>query len=223
MPCWRCFDAPARRVPPRGAAPRLPRCRSRPVRRWAGAATSTMRWASTTSACRRPGPSSSSTSTSTPGRGRPRREGSRRRHVTTLHDLYDDYGQSPWIDNIRRDWLNDGTLAGLVDEGVRGRDVQPVDLRQGLRHVVGLRRAVGRRTRLDAEELFESSRSADVRDACDVLGAVHEGSSRGVRGRAASLLRRLRLARGLAATGPRHRRHDRGGAAPRARGRPART
>ncbi len=32
--------------------------------------------------------------------------------MTSLDDLYADYGQSPWIDNIRRDWLNDGTLAG---------------------------------------------------------------------------------------------------------------
>ena len=40
--------------------------------------------------------------------------------MTNLNDLYEDYGQSPWIDNIRRDWLNDGTLAKFVTEGVRG-------------------------------------------------------------------------------------------------------
>jgi transaldolase len=45
--------------------------------------------------------------------------------MTTLHDLYDGQGQSPWLDNLRRDWLRDGTLAGLVDQGIRGVTSNP--------------------------------------------------------------------------------------------------
>jgi transaldolase len=45
--------------------------------------------------------------------------------VTRLHDLFAEQGQSPWIDNLRRDWLRDGTLAGLVDQGVRGVTSNP--------------------------------------------------------------------------------------------------
>jgi transaldolase len=45
--------------------------------------------------------------------------------MTTLHDLYKEQGQSPWLDNLRRDWLEDGTLAGLVDKGVRGITSNP--------------------------------------------------------------------------------------------------
>ena len=45
--------------------------------------------------------------------------------MTTLHDLYADQGQSPWLDNLRRDWLQDGTLAGLVDQGIRGVTSNP--------------------------------------------------------------------------------------------------
>jgi len=45
--------------------------------------------------------------------------------MTTLHDLYRQQGQSPWLDNLRRDWLQDGTLAGLVDQGVRGVTSNP--------------------------------------------------------------------------------------------------
>ena len=45
--------------------------------------------------------------------------------MTTLHDLYADEGQSPWLDNLRRDWLQDGTLAGLVDQGIRGVTSNP--------------------------------------------------------------------------------------------------
>ena len=45
--------------------------------------------------------------------------------MTTLNDLYDDQGQSPWLDNLRRDWLQDGTLARLVDQGIRGVTSNP--------------------------------------------------------------------------------------------------
>jgi len=45
--------------------------------------------------------------------------------MTALDDLYDQQGQSPWLDNLRRDWLEDGTLAGLVDRGIRGVTSNP--------------------------------------------------------------------------------------------------
>ena len=45
--------------------------------------------------------------------------------MTTLNDLYDQQRQSPWLDNLRRDWLQDGTLAGLVDQGIRGVTSNP--------------------------------------------------------------------------------------------------
>ena len=45
--------------------------------------------------------------------------------MSTLHDLYRDGGQSPWLDNLRRDWIQDGTLAGWVERGVRGITSNP--------------------------------------------------------------------------------------------------
>lgn len=45
--------------------------------------------------------------------------------MTRLHDLHDQQGQSPWLDNLRRDWLQDGTLADLVDQGIRGVTSNP--------------------------------------------------------------------------------------------------
>ncbi len=45
--------------------------------------------------------------------------------MTTLHDLYERQGQSPWLDNLRRDWLEDGTLADLVVKGIRGVTSNP--------------------------------------------------------------------------------------------------
>jgi transaldolase len=45
--------------------------------------------------------------------------------MTRLNDLFDQQGQSPWLDNLRRDWLQDGTLAGLVHDGIRGVTSNP--------------------------------------------------------------------------------------------------
>ncbi|HUD17631.1 MAG TPA: transaldolase [Acidimicrobiales bacterium] len=45
--------------------------------------------------------------------------------MTTLTDLYDQQGQSPWLDNLRRDWLRDGTMAGMVAQGIRGVTSNP--------------------------------------------------------------------------------------------------
>ncbi len=52
--------------------------------------------------------------------------------MTRLHDLYRKQGQSPWLDNLRRDWLQDGTLAGLVDQGIRGVTSNPTILAKAI-------------------------------------------------------------------------------------------
>lgn len=45
--------------------------------------------------------------------------------MTRLTDLYDQAGQSPWLDNLRRDWIADGELATWVQRGVRGVTSNP--------------------------------------------------------------------------------------------------
>ena len=45
--------------------------------------------------------------------------------MSRVHDLFDQQGQSPWLDNIRRSWLEDGTLAEWVERGVRGLTSNP--------------------------------------------------------------------------------------------------
>lgn len=45
--------------------------------------------------------------------------------MTKLHQLYTEYGQSPWLDNLTRGHLQGGELARLVDAGVRGVTSNP--------------------------------------------------------------------------------------------------
>ena len=96
--------------------------------------------------------------------------------MTTLHTLFDDYGQSPWIDNIRRDWLNDGTLQGLVDQGVRGVTSNPAIFAKAFATSRAYDAMIESHVHDDPETVFESLAVVDVRDACDVLGELHRRS-----------------------------------------------
>lgn len=45
--------------------------------------------------------------------------------MTKLQDLYRRHGQSPWLDNLRRDWIEGGDLTRYVEGGVRGLTSNP--------------------------------------------------------------------------------------------------
>lgn len=45
--------------------------------------------------------------------------------MTRLIDLYETGGQSPWLDNLRREWLESGEIATWVERGVRGITSNP--------------------------------------------------------------------------------------------------
>src|ERR1700737_243199 len=45
--------------------------------------------------------------------------------MTKLHQLFEEQGQSPWIDNLKRGYLISGELQRLVDEGIRGVTSNP--------------------------------------------------------------------------------------------------
>lgn len=42
-----------------------------------------------------------------------------------LRRLHDEYAQSPWLDNLRREWIANGRLAALRDRGIRGLTSNP--------------------------------------------------------------------------------------------------
>jgi len=96
--------------------------------------------------------------------------------MTKLDELFADYGQSPWIDNIRRDWLNDGTLAAMVAKGVRGVTSNPSIFAKTLSTSSAYDDMLEGKGDMDVEVLFEELAVRDVRDACDVLSAVYASS-----------------------------------------------
>ena len=96
--------------------------------------------------------------------------------MTKLDELFAEYGQSPWIDNIRRDWLNDGTLAAMVAQGVRGVTSNPSIFAKTLATSTAYDELLEGKADVDVEVLFEELAVRDVRDACDVLASVHTAS-----------------------------------------------
>src|SRR5687767_2664679 len=52
--------------------------------------------------------------------------------MTRLQRLYDEHGQSPWLDNLARPQLLDGTLARLVSAGIRGVTANPTILARAI-------------------------------------------------------------------------------------------
>jgi len=42
-----------------------------------------------------------------------------------LRRLYDEFGQSPWLDNLKRGWITSGELARWIERGVRGITSNP--------------------------------------------------------------------------------------------------
>jgi transaldolase len=97
--------------------------------------------------------------------------------VTKLNDLYDDYGQSPWIDNIRLDWIKDGTLERLVREGARGVTSNPSIFAKTLATSSAYDDLVVECGDIDPELVFEKLAVNDVRLVCDVLSEVHTSST----------------------------------------------
>ncbi|HEY1824995.1 MAG TPA: transaldolase [Acidimicrobiales bacterium] len=96
--------------------------------------------------------------------------------MTRLNDLYAQYGQSPWIDNLRRDWLEDGTLARYVAEGVRGLTSNPSIFEKTIATSSAYDADIAASKESDPEKVFEELAISDVQHACDLLQPIFESA-----------------------------------------------
>src|SRR6266404_3841430 len=91
------------------------------------------------------------------------------------------YGQSPWMDYIRRDLLTSGQLKKYInDDGLRGMTSNPAIFEKA---ITGSNLYDGILTspdakKLDANGLFEKIAIRDVQDACDVFKPVYTETKR---------------------------------------------
>jgi transaldolase len=97
--------------------------------------------------------------------------------VTNLQRLYEEMGQSPWIDNLQRSYVRKGRLRELMDEGIRGSTSNPTIFQKAIEGsadyddqfagVVGTQGVEGAFWDLSIE---------DVTEALDVMRSLYDKS-----------------------------------------------
>ena len=92
------------------------------------------------------------------------------------------FGQSVWLDYIRRDLLTSGELKRLIEEdGLRGMTSNPTIFEKaitGSTLYTDLLNSLRSRTDLDAKGRYEILAIRDIQDAADILRPVYESSKR---------------------------------------------
>ncbi len=100
--------------------------------------------------------------------------------MTRLHDLFNECGQSAWIDNLSRPSVRGGHLQSLVDEGIRGVTSNPTIFEKAMTgsdaYDEQFARLMGQ---MSVEDAFWEMAIEDVTDACGVLRPLYDTSKGG--------------------------------------------
>lgn len=101
--------------------------------------------------------------------------------MNPLRALWQDFGQSVWLDYIERGLVTDGGLARLVeDDGIRGVTSNPSIFHQAITkgdaYGAAIDALLGQRPRISTTELYEALVIEDIRGAADALRAVYDES-----------------------------------------------
>ena len=98
--------------------------------------------------------------------------------MTKLQRLYEELGQSPWLDNLKRGYLTTGELQRYVDRGIRGVTSNPTIFQKAIAgssdYDDEFRSLIGRRQ--GAEDAYWSMVVHDIEEALRVLRPVHDES-----------------------------------------------
>jgi transaldolase len=98
--------------------------------------------------------------------------------MSRLNALFDEQGQSPWLDNLTRPYLHDGTLNRLIVRGVRGVTANPTIVAKAIESSDAyddqLRRLIA--TGHTVEDAYWDLATADVVHALAILRPVFDSS-----------------------------------------------
>jgi transaldolase len=90
------------------------------------------------------------------------------------------YGQSMWLDYIRRDLITSGKLKSMIDDdGLRGMTSNPSIFEKAIAdsHLYDdMLKSLGSRADLDATSRYEQIAIRDIQDAADILRPVYQSS-----------------------------------------------
>jgi transaldolase len=98
--------------------------------------------------------------------------------MTKLQDLWAEFGQSPWLDNLKRGWITGGELARWVEAGVRGVTSNPTIFQKAIAGGHDYDEQFGELVAGGAsvEDSYWEMVKADIEDALRILRPVHDDS-----------------------------------------------
>ena len=98
--------------------------------------------------------------------------------MSQLQRLRAEQGQSPWLDNLTRGYLNDGTLARLVAAGIRGVTANPTIVARAIESSAEYDERFAALTLAErsSKEAYREMVVTDVFAACAVLRPVYESA-----------------------------------------------
>ncbi len=100
--------------------------------------------------------------------------------MNRLQRLHAEGGQSPWLDNLRRDWLHDGRLETMVEEGVRGVTSNPTIFAKAIEGEADYDEQFGSLVPSHSvEDAYWELVVTDITDALAVLAPLHRESGGG--------------------------------------------
>src|ERR1700712_3600869 len=98
--------------------------------------------------------------------------------MPSLHELHERFDQSPWLDNLRRDWLLDGTVAAWIERGVLGCTSNPSIFQKAMTagdaYDEQLHRLIT--TGVDVGDAYWQMVRDDIDRALDLFAPVHAAS-----------------------------------------------
>ena len=96
-----------------------------------------------------------------------------------LFQLYEDFGQSPWLDNLRREWVNSGRLQEWVDSGVRGLTSNPSIFEKAISTSDAYDKQFKELILANSsvEEAYWELVISDIAGAAKILGSVYQNSA----------------------------------------------
>jgi transaldolase len=100
--------------------------------------------------------------------------------MTKLQRLWAEQGQSPWLDNLTRDYLNEGTLARMVSDGIRGLTSNPTIFAKAIEGQDTYDEEFGRLiATTSVEDAYWDLVLDDIGGALDLFGPLYDSSGGG--------------------------------------------
>jgi transaldolase len=99
---------------------------------------------------------------------------------TRLNRLFEEQGQSPWIDDLKRSYLTTGRLQELIDLGIRGMTSNPTIFQKAIAGSSDYDEQFGHlASKMSVENAYWELVIDDVTKACGVMRPVYDGSGGG--------------------------------------------